>query len=884
MKPHPEHCDHCHLPLPSDEVITSTINGKELHFCCYGCKTVCETIYGAGMEGFYQRLSYQQGIEGETLQPPPEIDSELEVYDLDDVQREFVDELGDIREMHLLVEGIHCAACVWLIERRLASEAGVLDANVNLSAKKLRLRWDNRVIKLSQILHLLGQIGYAAVPFDPEVAEGQIKKQNRQLLFRLGFAGFAAMNLMWISIALYAGADEGKFKDLFYWLGLGLSTPTLLYSGYPFYRGAITGLLNRHLTMDLPIAIGATVTYLYSCYVVISGSEIAHVYFDTVVNFLFVILTGRYLEAMSKRLAIQSTQRLFDLQPKISTLIKDNETTIVPVSALQKGDIVLVKAGEKIPVDGIIIKGESVVDESMLTGEFVPMAKFTGDQVSAGTTNKEGVLTVQVSEILKNTSLGKIIYLVDEAQSTKAPIQCTADRIIPWFVSVTLILAALTFIFWVGDDFEIALMAATSVLIITCPCAFGLATPMAIAVATGVGARIGVLVKHGAVLEILSSIRHFVFDKTGTLTQGKMLVSTLFSIPLYDIAATNENKAVEVKAFQDTKNNDFEISKIIPDDQLIEHLNASQKRMLGLAWYLETHSEHMIARAIVTFGQQYGLPQVIKQQMLEEAADLEHIKVVSGSGIYALYQGQKIAVGSLAWISQLAADSFAGLEASSRLTQQLDKLMHEYHVSGSTVVYAWLENEGLFAFVIEDKLRKDAADIVRQMHAQGFQLTLLSGDKQEVADYMAEKLGIEEVIAEVMPDEKDAVIREKQQQGDLIAMVGDGINDAPALVRADVGIAMGSGTDVSIDSADVILVNGELEKIPLAAQLSQATLTTIKQNITISILYNIIMVPLAMAAMITPLVAAISMPLSSLLVIANAARLRLRFKGKKFKG
>jgi len=853
VNPAAEHCDHCHLPLPEGEQITSVINDRKMHFCCHGCQTVCETIYGAGMGGFYQRT-----IEGDTLQPPPEIDSQLEVYDLDEVQREFVDDLGDIREIHLLIEGIHCAACVWLIERRLAVEPGVIDANVNLSAKKLRVKWDNREIKLSQIMHDLGQIGYAAVPYDPEAAEGQIKKQNRELLFRLGFAGFAAMNLMWISIALYAGADEGKFKDLFYWLGLGLATPTLLDSGYPFYRGAITGLINRHLTMDLPIAIGATITYLYSCYVVISGSEIAHVYFDTVVNFLFVILTGRYLEAMSKRLAVQSTQRLLDLQPKISTLIQGDETSIVPVSSLKTDDLVLVKAGEKVPVDGVIIKGESVIDESMLTGEFVPVAKFIDDKVSAGTTNKEGVLTIKVSQTLKNTALGKIIHLVDEAQSTKAPIQCTADRIIPWFVSITLILASLTFIFWLGDNIEIALMAATSVLIITCPCAFGLATPMAIAVATGVGARMGVLVKHGAVLEILSSIRHFVFDKTGTLTQGKMLVSTLFYTDL------NE------------QNN---IQKIPAIEESIEQLTASQKEFLNSACFLESHSEHMIAKAIVNFGQHYGLTEKVR---------LEHIKVVSGSGISAdcyveksaernaAQQGQKIAIGKLSWIRQIAAAQ-KGIDA---ICLQFELMMQEYHRSGSTVVYAWLENKSICAFVVEDKLRPDAAEIIKQMHQQDFKLTLLSGDKQEVADYMAEQLDIEEVIAEVMPDEKDKVIRQKQQQGDLIAMVGDGINDAPALVRADVGVAMGSGTDVSIDSADVILINGELEKIPLAAELSRATLMTIRQNISISIVYNIIMVPLAMAAMITPLVAAISMPLSSLLVIANAARIRWRFKDK----
>lgn len=846
----PENCDHCQLPLPADDIITSTIKGKQLHFCCHGCKMVCETIYASGMQGFYQRLSYTQGGEGETLQPPPEINSELDVYDLDEIQGDFVNNLGNIREIHLLVEGIHCAACLWLIEHRLANVSGIITCNVNLSVKKLHLKWNNQQIKLSQVLQLLGQIGYAAVPYDPEAAEGQIKKQNRELLLRLGFAGFAAMNLMWISIALYTGADRGEFKELFQWLGLGLATPTLLYSGYPFYRGAITGLINRHLTMDLPIAIGASITYLYSCYVVISGSEVAHVYFDTVVNFLFVILTGRYLEAMSKRLAIQSSQRLLDLQPKVATLIQQNKNKIVPVKVLQKEDLVLVKPGEKIPVDGIIVKGESVIDESMLTGEFIPSAKFVGDKVSAGTTNKEGVLTLKVSEILKNTALGKIIHLVDEAQSTKAPIQCTADRIIPWFVSITLILATLTFFFWVGKDFEIALMAATSVLIITCPCAFGLATPMAIAVATGVGARMGVLVKHGAVLEILSSIRHFVFDKTGTLTQGKMLVSTLFYIPFH-----GDNISV-----------DKNIHKFIPDENFLTTLNSQQKQILSLACYLETHSEHMIAKAIVNFGMPYKLT-----QQLSKTYQLDDIKIVSGAGIKAHYMGKEIAVGSLSWITQIAA-------IAPELNKQLDSKMFDYYLSGSSVVYAWLENEGLFAFVIEDKLRENAAKIVKQMKNQGFHLTLLSGDKKEVANYMADKLAIEEVIAEVLPDEKDQFIQQKQSQGNLIAMVGDGINDAPALVRSDVGIAMGSGTDVSIDSADVILVNGELEKIPFAAQLSRATLKTIKQNISISIVYNIIMVPLAMAAMITPLIAAISMPISSLLVIGNAARLRWTFK------
>ncbi|MBF0265427.1 MAG: cation-translocating P-type ATPase, partial [Gammaproteobacteria bacterium] len=621
------------------------------------------------------------------------------------------------------------------------------------------------------------------------------------------------------------------------------------YSGYPFFKGALSGLINKHLTMDLPIAIGASITYLYSCYVVFTGSEVGEVYFDTVVNFLFVILTGRYLEAMSKRLAVQSSQRLLDLQPKIATRISNNgEHEIIPVRALQQDDMVLVKAGDKVPVDGVITKGVSIVDESMLTGEFIPVKKTPGDKVSAGTSNKEGVLQIQVETILKNTALGKIIHLVDEAQSTKAPIQCTTDKIIPWFVSITLLLATLTFIYWISIDFEIALMAATSVLIITCPCAFGLATPMAIAVATGVGASKGVLVKHGEILEILSRIKYFIFDKTGTLTIGKMTVTNIY---YQDLQKTTEAQSIDLSQ--------------------TEQLPTNVTHLLALSEYLEHNSTHVIARSIVSFVSSLKLAPI---KDINQESNFNNIKEISGCGIQSNYNNQTIAIGKLAWIAEQAGLTS---EQVNWYQQQFEQQISH----GSTIVYIWLEGETLLALIIEDQIRDNAKQVVDEMHNNGLEVTLLTGDKQTAADCMAAKLQITRVMAEVMPNEKDSLVQLKQKEGQKVAMVGDGINDAPALVRADVGIAMGTGTDVSIDSADMILVNGELEKIPFAAQLSRSTLRTIKQNIGISIIYNIIMVPLAMSAMITPLVAAIAMPISSLLVIGNAARLRWKFRRYK---
>ncbi len=811
-------CFHCGLPLPPEEQFSEEIDGATREFCCFGCQSVCQAIYEAGLQGFYQRTP-----EGTLLAPPPEPPKDTALYDLDEVQEEFTHNLGEQREIHLLVEGIHCAACVWLIERTLNRTPGVVRAQVNLSGKRLLLRWDNSQVKLSEIINRLGQIGYAAVPFDPEAAEGTIKKQNRALLFRMAFAGFTMMNLMWISIALYAGADtadDGKFLGLFQWLGFALATPTLFYSGWPFLKGAWSGLRNLHLTMDLPIAIGASTTYFYSVYVTLSGSAVGEVYFDTVVNFMFVILVGRYLEAMSKRHAVAATQRLMDLQPRVATLLIDGEEKVTPIRSVKVEQLVLVKGGTKIPVDGIIIEGRSTIDESMLSGESVPVEKQIGDMVSAGTMNLSSALTVQVTGTLRNTALGRIIALVEEAQASKAPIQCTADRIVPWFVLVTLILASITFIWWLGTGFEHALMAATSVLIITCPCAFGLATPMAIAVASGQGARHGILVKNGEVLETLSQINHVVFDKTGTLTTGKMRLQQIVTA------------------------NDF-----------------AERDILRLAAIAERYSEHNIAAAIIEAA--------TDRHLIDPAMLPDNFENLPGNGIQARVEGKWVIVGTATWLDQ----------HNVKLSDDMSATVATLEAQAFSCVHVALDGAYAGLLAIADELRPDAKTLVSNLRASGIRMTLLSGDRRAVAEAVASQLGGMDVIAEVLPQDKDRVIKELQEQGDWVAMVGDGINDAPALIRANIGIAVGSGTDVSVESADIVLMSDELDKVRLATALSRRALRTIRQNIGISFAYNIVMVPLAMMAYITPLVAAISMPISSLLVIGNAARIRTLFKG-----
>ncbi|MCW9014483.1 MAG: heavy metal translocating P-type ATPase [Gammaproteobacteria bacterium] len=810
-----ESCFHCGLPVPDNSNFETSIEGKKQKFCCLGCQSVCKMIYDSGMQGFYQRTP-----EGQLLAPPPEIPKDVALYDIDEVQSEYVETLGEVRDIHLLVEGIHCAACVWLIERTLETLPGIISTNVNLASKRLHVRWHNDQIKLSSIIQHLGDIGYAAIPFDPETAEGAIKKQNRALLFRMAFAGFTMMNLLWVSIALYTGADKGEFRSLFHWIGFALATPTLFYSGWPFLKGAWTGLKRLHLTMDLPIAIGASTTYLYSVYVMTANTQIGEVYFDTVVNFIFVILVGRFLEAKSKRHAVAATQRLLDLQPRVATVIRKGETQIVPIRSVKTDETVLIKAGEKIPVDGIIVEGHSAIDEAMLSGESTPVKKSLSDSVSAGTINIESALSVKVSGTLRNTALGKIISLVEEAQASKAPIQCIADRIVPWFVAITLLLASLTFAWWYSNGIDQALLAATAVLIITCPCAFGLATPMAIAVASGLGARHGILVKNGAVLEYLSAIDHFVFDKTGTLTEGKMRIREIYST-------------------------DFD-----------------QAKLLHLCAEIEQFSEHSIGRAIVKEAIQRGFSLTTDR--------VKNFKSKAGFGVQAEINQQHFCIGTNKWMQ----------ENNVNLDAYIQSKTHELELNGITCVHIAKDGIETGLFAVADKLRDDAFELIHKLRNAGIKMTLLSGDRKTVAEAIAHELGGMDVIAEVLPEQKDQVIKELQQDGNKVAMIGDGVNDAPALSRADVGIAVGSGTDVSMESADIVLLSNELNKIHLASALSRRTLKTIRQNIGISFTYNIIMVPLAMMALVTPLVAAISMPISSLAVIGNAARIRTLFSEK----
>jgi len=787
-------------------------------------------IHEAGLSSFYKRLQKREA----SMAPPPDAPADIDQYDLHEVQQDFIQTRSDgSKQARLMVEGIHCPACVWLIEKALANMAGIIKAEVNLVHHRLLLQWQPDTVSLPDIMTRLAALGYAAIPFNLDNVDGLLQQQNRQLLFRLGFAGFGAMNIMWISIALYAGAFSGisaEYRQFFYWISAAIATPVLLYSGGPILLSAWRGLRQGQLNMDLPISIGALATFTYSCWQIVQAGS--HIYFDTVVSFLFVILIGRYLEALGRRNASSATLRLLKLQPRMATRINgydhgNGNDERIAVRKLQAGDVLRIKPGDKVPADGIIIEGRSHIDESMLSGESQAQHKQVGDTLACGTINTEQPLIMRVEAVGSATVLARIIHLVESAQGSKAPVQDLADKIVPWFVASTLALASLTFAYWWPQaGFDTALLAATAVLIITCPCALGLATPMSIAVSTGLAAKHGVLVRHGEALEKLSTTNHVVFDKTGTLTTGQMRVSDIILAHAHD-------------------HND-------PDKPDEQHI-------LQWAGALERHDSHPLAKAVCASVEAASLPFLT----------CHNPQLHPGMGMSGRVGEQHILIGNRRFMQQhniTLSDSMIAVCQSTESAMAVP-----IFIAANGILLALLR--------IEDQLKDGVFDLISSLSQRQIGITLLTGDSIAAAQHLQQRLCQYsttpiDVIADVLPEQKSNHIIKLQEQGKQVMMVGDGINDAPALAQANISIAMGSGTDISLQCSDIVLMGSDLKRIAWSLDLGARSLKTIRQNLMLSLTYNIILVPIAMAAWITPVFAAIAMPLSSLLVIGNAILIR----------
>ncbi|MBF0339936.1 MAG: heavy metal translocating P-type ATPase [Magnetococcales bacterium] len=795
-------CYHCGLKVPPD----APIRDENREFCCAGCLGAWRLIQGLGLEDYYlKREISATGVRPEERDPQA-----LEPFDDPEYQSRLVAEVDGGREVCLLLDGIHCAACVWLNEQMLRRLPGVSEVWINFATHRARVRWNPQQTRLSEIIGQVRAIGYRAEPYDPSLGEQGRSRRDRDLLARLGVAGFGAANVMFIAVALYAGYFQGmdlEAKNFFHWVSLILATPVILYSGGLFVRGAWQGLRLGRLTMDLPIALGAWVTYVYSVVVTLRGS--GEVYFDSVSMFLFVLLTGRFLESVARGKAAGAMERLLNLVPRHALVLRDGEPVSVPVREVRVGERVLVKPGERVPVDGVIESGMTSVDEAMLTGEGLPVSRGAGERLVGGTQNLDGSVVLLVERVGEETALARILRLVETAQAERPAIQGVADRVAGRFVGIVLVLAAVTLGYWLWRDPSRALENSVAVLIITCPCALGLGAPAAMVVAMGAAARMGILLKNGETVERLERVTRVVMDKTGVLTTGLPRVERLVPVP-----------------------------------------GVEERALLTLAARVEQHSEHPVGRAIVReyLARGWGEP-----------GAAENARNVPGLGMEAWVDGARVRVGRGAFALEGAAPELS-------CPADADKACSWSACVRDGVLQGWIG--------LGDALKPRAREVVTALRELGLPVMVLSGDRQAVVEQVGRDTGVDRVVSDLLPEGKERIIAELRASGAVTAMVGDGVNDAPALARADVALVVANATDLAVASADVILLNRELDAVVKVFLLARRTLQIIRQNYRFSLFYNLLAIPLAMAGWVSPIVAAISMPLSSLVVVGNALRLR----------
>jgi Cu2+-exporting ATPase len=721
-------------------------------------------------------------------------------------------------EATLAISGIRCASCAWVIERYLGGRKGVAYARVNYATGRARIRWDPGMAGISDIASWIRQLGYNPHPVGSRMLEETLSREKRDLLVRFGTAAFLSMQVMTYSAGLYAGYFQGiesKYESAFKALAFALTTPVIFYAGFPFLRNAAAGIRNFAFGMDALVFLGSFSAYAYSTAMLATGGE---VYFDTAGMIVTLILLGRYLEAAARSRASASLARLVSLAPRQARRRTRREggsaprTETVPASFLAPGDRIEVLPGERIPADGYVTDGISEADESLLTGESCPVPKSVGGAVYAGTINGPGMLVVEVVNTGRDTALSRIAKAVEEAQSRKAPIQNTADRVVTAFVPAVLLVALLALAgrLFLGDSPSHALLASVSVLVVACPCALGLATPLAVFVGSATARSCGILVKGGDVLEAGASVTEVLIDKTGTLTEGSL-------------------RLTDVMGFGET-----------PDS------------VLRLAASLEAASEHPMARAILAGAKG------------AELAPVTEFKAHPGMGVEGVAEGRRLLLGRGEFLSGNGMHITYGQRESFREMAEARKTA-VYLADGERVI-------GLLAAV--DTLRAEAAAAVGRLKEGGFRVRLLTGDSGPAASRIAKEAGIDAVESRVTPGQKAEIVLAARNAGSRILMVGDGVNDAPALVEADVGMAMGRGTDVAIESADAVLTGCGLLLVPRFLALSRKTMRIIRQNLAWAFSYNLVAIPLAVTGHLHPIIAAGLMSASSLVVVGNSLRLR----------
>ncbi|WP_274656368.1 heavy metal translocating P-type ATPase [Streptococcus equinus] len=738
------------------------------------------------------------------------------------------------KEEVFVIDGMTCAACAVTVENAVNKIDHVDSVVVNLTTEKMTVHYNPDLVSEEEIEKAVADAGYGASVFDPATAKSQSERQSeatQNMWHKFLLSALFSVPLLYLSMGSMMGLWVPDIVSMdghplvFASVQLVLTLP-VMYFGRRFYVNGFRSLIKGHPNMDSLVALATSASFIYSLYgvyhVILGHAHHAHMlYFESVAVILTLITLGKYFETLSKGRTSDAIQKLVKLSAKTATVIRDGVEESVSIENVVIGDILLVKPGEKIPVDGRVVSGHSAIDESMLTGESIPVEKVTDDKVFGASINGQGSLTIQAEKVGDETLLAQIIKLVEDAQQTKAPIAKIADRVAGVFVPAVITIALVTFAFWyfvMGESFVFALQAAIAVLVIACPCALGLATPTAIMVGTGRGAENGILYKRGDVLENAHHIDTMVFDKTGTITQGKPQVVNVITY------------------------------------------HGDEKSLLSKVASIEKYSEHPLSQAIVE--------KAVAEKL--DFSEVENFTSLTGRGLQGEMAGQTFYIGNRRLMEELQVDLSASEAAVLAATQK-----------GQTPIYISTNQQLQGVITVADLLKVDSKETVAKLQNKGIDVVLLTGDNSKTAQAIAKQAGIKTVISEVLPDQKSQAIKDLQSQGKQVAMVGDGINDAPALAVADIGIAVGSGTDIAIESADIILMKPEISDILKALSISRLTIKVVKENLFWAFIYNILAIPVAMGVLylfggplLNPMIAGLAMGFSSVSVVLNALRLK----------
>ncbi|PIF04457.1 MAG: heavy metal translocating P-type ATPase [Arcobacter sp.] len=783
-------CSHCHLEF-DESVMIKEDGDNELYFCCNGCQGVYHLLCDDGLDNFYEKVGNKK------LSKPLALGEDSSSFDMESFKTRYIKKTEDgFSRVDLIIEGIHCAACIWLNEKVLNETDGIVDININFTNNKAKVVWDEDIIKLSQIIDKIRSIGYNAYPYNRTDSEIKATKNKKDFFLRMSIAIFASMNIMMIDVAKYTGYFTGIDPEMLRIIHMAefiFATPVLFYSGWVFFRGAYYGLKNKIINMDFLVSSGATLTYIYSLYVLFGGAGDS--YFDSVAMIITFVLVGKYLEVLGKKSAVDTMDKIKSQIPLEATIIVEGEKKVVSIDQIEIGDIVEVKTGEKACVDGEVISGFSSFDESTISGESIPIDKKIGDTIFSGTINTEAVIRYRATKNYANSTFNHIVELLEDSLNSKPKIEDTTQNISKYFSIAILSLAIATFIGWYlyEGSFEHSLIVGISVIIIACPCALALATPIASLIGISWLTKEGLLFKEAKFIETFAKIDAIVFDKTGTLTTGNLTVK---DTPL-----------------------------------------SLTKEELNLLYSLSDSSTHPVSLAIKKYLE--------KKYSNLKSLELEKIEQIPALGIAATYENSRIYGG--------------------RLENNIDYKTTVYHFT--------INNKLLATFELEDQLRDDAVKTIQYFKKENIKTILCSGDNEATVSKIAKEVGVDHYLSKMSPIAKADYIRSLRDNKQIVVMVGDGVNDSLALSRADIAIAMGNGADIAIATSDIVILNDKLLGIIKSFYISKRTFKFIKQNLIISTIYNTITIPIAMAGFVIPLVAALSMSLSSLLVVANSLRI-----------